>query len=90
MARRGRKTGSVSVDKLIAELSSLDARRRDIVAAIKAAIAPLGTALQSGGVLGPKKTGRRPGFKMSAAAKAKIAAAQRARWARVKKKAQDN
>ena len=31
-----------------------------------------------------KPGGRRPGFKMSAAAKAKIAKAQKARWARVK------
>lgn len=86
MVRRSRQSsGSVSIDKLIAELSSLDARRRDIVAAIKNAIAPLGAAL-GGGSSPIKKTGRRPGFKMSAAAKAKIAAAQRARWAKVKKK----
>lgn len=86
MASRTRRSGSTSVDKLIAELSRLDARRRDIVAAIKSAIAPIGATLEGGaggGVV--KKTGRRPGFKMSAAAKAKIAAAQRARWAKVKK-----
>jgi hypothetical protein len=71
---------------LIAELSSLDARRRDIVAAIKNAIAPIGSGLADAAGSGPRKTGRRPGFKMSAAAKAKIAAAQRARWAKVKKK----
>jgi hypothetical protein len=82
---RSRKSGSVSVDKLIAELSRLDARRRDIVAAIKNAIAPLGASLEGAGGLLVRRTGRRPGFKMSAAAKAKIAAAQRARWARVKK-----
>lgn len=84
MASRSRKPSSVSVDKLIAELSRIDARRREVIAAIKDAIAPLGASMEGiGGLV--KRTGRRPGFKMSAAAKAKIAAAQRARWARVKK-----
>jgi hypothetical protein len=56
------------------ELKSLDAQREKIQAAIDA----LG---------GGKKLGRPPGSgrrKMSAAAKAKIAAAQRARWAKWK------
>jgi hypothetical protein len=76
---------TVSVDKLISELASLDARRRRVVAAIHHALSALGTTLSDAGVARPR-TGRRPGFKMSAEARAKIAAAQRRRWAKVRGK----
>lgn len=45
----------------------------------------LGGMIEIKTIAPPPRTGRRPGFRMSKAAKAKIAQAQRARWARVKK-----
>lgn len=83
------KARTVSVDSLIAELSQLDARRRRVVAAIQSALSQLDASFSGAGRspdLGKWRPGRRPGFKMSAEAKAKIAAAQRRRWAKAKGK----
>jgi hypothetical protein len=74
-------------------LHQLNAERQAILADIKKAVEQLsfGSAAPMAGIsvsgrLGKGKGGRRPGFKLSAEARAKIAAAQRARWARVKSK----
>jgi hypothetical protein len=74
-------------------LHRLNAERVAVLAEIKQAVEHLsfGSAapmagLSVSGRLGKNKGGRRPGFKLSAEARAKIAAAQRARWARVKGK----
>ena len=71
----------------ISNVSSLDLRR---AIALKEQIEVLETELagilgESGGAA-PKKLGRPPGRGMSAAGRARIAAAQRARWAKVKRK----
>jgi hypothetical protein len=74
-------------------LHRLNAERHGVLAEIKKAVEQLsfGSAapmagLSVSGRLGKSKGGRRPGFKLSVEARAKIAAAQRARWARVKGK----
>jgi len=67
---------------LVNQLDALDAKRRALVAQIQAAASRLGStesaapAAATGG-----RGGRRPGFKLSAEARAKIAAAQKKRWA---------
>jgi hypothetical protein len=80
MAQRG-PSSAASIDRLLAELTEIDTRRTLLVNTIRETLTPLLGLVA--GELGERRTvGRRPGFKMSAAAKAKIAAAQRARWAR--------
>lgn len=81
MARRSR---TVSVDRLLAELSKLDARRSVIVVDIRNVLSQVGTPLGRG-VLTRPRADRWPGFTMSAEAKARISAAQRKRWATFRK-----
>jgi hypothetical protein len=87
--RRGR---TLSLDTLMAELSALDSRRKQVVASIQNAVSSI-----VGGVTSPFSLGRKRGRpagtknirtkgtrkrrKMSAAARAKISAAQKKRWA---------
>lgn len=97
MAKRGR---TASVDKLLARLKELDSERIAVMAGIKAAVghilgsdtpAPRAAKLKSPQ---PKSmpTDTAPVVKkrapMSAEARAKIAAAQRKRWAKQKKASQ--
>jgi hypothetical protein len=80
---RGRREASIV--SLVNRLDTLDAKRRDLVADIQRAAGAL-----SGGEghlpspFGKRKGGRRKGFKLSAEARAKIAAAQKKRWAKQK------
>lgn len=92
MAKRGRKPVGVSLDGLLFELGRLDARREHIVSQIRSTVASIGGMVKSAPeradharqtVTKAVKRGRR---KMSAEARAKISAAQKARWARVAKK----
>lgn len=100
MAKRGRQA---SVDKLLAKLRDLDNQRRAVMEGIKAAVAHVLEAdapvarktkrrtptlaqdgIQTSGSVVYEVRKRAP---MSAAARAKIAAAQRKRWAKQKKAA---
>jgi hypothetical protein len=88
--RRGR---GVSLDGLMAELRSLDTRRTEIVSSIQNALASV-----TGGMVSPaagrrrgrpagstnKTKGTRKRRTMSDAARAKISAAQKKRWAKHK------
>lgn len=97
MAKRGR---TASVDKLLARLKELDAERVAVMAGIKAAVghilgsdepAPRAAKAKPAQVK-PEHPAPAPAVKtrppMSAEARAKIAAAQRKRWARQKKASQ--
>ena len=92
MAKRGRRPRMVSIDSLMFELGKLEGRRREIVSQIRKAMTGIGVALRDGEAPFPlgeiarsaKKTVKK---KMSAEARAKISAAQKARWAKVAKKA---
>ena len=94
MAEPGRLRRTVSLDGLVAQLHELDKQRQSVIDQIRgtterlisgenpfrrqkrrAAAAIAGTT---------KTTGRRRRRKMSAAARAKISAAQKARWAKQK------
>lgn len=89
MAKRRR---TFSLDTLMAELSQLDSRRKQVVASIQNAVSSVLGGVPSPFSVGPKR-GRRAGSKnvapkgarkrrkMSAAARAKISAAQKKRWA---------
>lgn len=96
MAKRGRAT---SVDKLLARLKELDRERVAVMAGIKAAVGHIFTGDAPGKA--PKKAAKPPKMNppvpdapvttrapMSAEARAKIAAAQRRRWAKHRKAAQ--
>jgi hypothetical protein len=82
MATGRRETALIT---LVQQLDALDAKRRELVAQIQAAAGSLGST-EATGVSSPNKGGRRAGFKLSAEARAKIAAAQRKRWAAHKAK----
>ena len=80
---RGRRESALIT--LVNELDALDARRRKLVAAIQHAVTGLsGGSSASVSPSRRSKGGRRPGFKLSAEARAKIAAAQKKRWAKQK------
>ena len=90
--RRGR---TVSLDGLVAALSELDRQRKAITDQLRAAIgkalsdvpSPFSTGLKRGRPAGSKNValkGARKRRKMSAAARAKISAAQKKRWAKMK------
>lgn len=95
MAKRGRQ---VSLDGLVARLGALDRERADILSRLSGAVSALGgggetvpSPFQRRGPgrppgSGKEKSGRKRKFKMSAEGRAKIAAAQRARWAKVKRR----
>jgi len=88
-----KRTSSGSLTALARELSLLEGRRDILVAEIQRAVASLGGGTGTGNPgparrgpgrpkgSGKKKGGRKKGFKMSKAAKAKISAAQKKRWA---------
>ena len=91
MAKRKR---SVSLDGLVAELSTLDARRKVVVNQLTAAVRSLGGAVSGvalpfsqaarrGRPVGKQTTKRQGGRKrkMSAAARKRISEAQKKRWA---------
>jgi hypothetical protein len=84
---RGRRESALIT--LVSQLDALDTRRRKLVAEIQHAASGLSggplTSVSSGGM---SKGGRRPGFKLSAEARAKISAAQKKRWAKTKKAAE--
>jgi len=94
MAKRGR---SVSLDGLVARLSALDKERVDILRKLSGAISALGGEhvpwpFRTPGSVRPlgsgttnAKPGRKRKSKMSAAGRAAIAAAQKKRWAKIKK-----
>jgi hypothetical protein len=80
---RGRRESALI--SLVNELDALDTRRRKLVAEIQHAAGGLsGGSLASVTASRKSKGGRRPGFKLSAEARAKIAAAQKKRWAKQK------
>lgn len=100
MAKRGR---TASVDKLLARLKELDGERLAIMAGIKAAVGHILGHESQNRTETRKKTAKVKPFEapaakvkapvrkrapMSAEARAKIAAAQRRRWAKQKKAAQ--
>jgi hypothetical protein len=89
MAKRGR---SMSLDKLVSQLSALDSQRKTLVSKLRMAVAawsgdnpfPRKASTTGRSSRGRKKVAHGRGRKrrkMSAAARAKISAAQRARWA---------
>jgi hypothetical protein len=70
---------------LVAELGRLDAARQDVIRRIKAATDRLiggHSPLPAPPVVRAKTVGRRKGYKMSEETKAKMRAAQQARWAK--------
>jgi hypothetical protein len=69
---------------LVNQLDALDAKRRALVAEIQKAAGELGSGVSVPAARGGSKGGRRPGFKLSAEARAKIGAAQKRRWAKHK------
>lgn len=85
MARGKRETTLIV---LANELDALDEKRRQLITRIQAAADDLGSGAAAArswvSSKTPRKGGRRPGFKMSTEARAKIAAAQRKRWAKQK------
>ena len=93
MAKRGRPARATSLDGLVAQLSALDQQRKKVVDQIRQAT----NRLLSGENPFPWRKQGRPGAdgeaggrkrkrrKMSKEAREKIAAAQRARWARQKR-----
>lgn len=83
-----------SIDALVAEIKQLDSRRSKLVSQFRQATDkilsgenpfPFSAGRRQRGRKPGRKTGRRKGFKMSKAARAKISAAQKARWAKQKK-----
>jgi hypothetical protein len=93
MAKRARRPKG-TLAALVRKLESLDAERRAVIAGIRAATESL---LGGGGTTGGdtvrstgnrRRGGRRKGFTLSAEARAKIAAAQKRRWAAQRKKAE--
>jgi hypothetical protein len=88
MAKRGRKAASISLDALIDELNTLEARRDAIVTQVRSALSNIGERATArvnevkNTVVKAVKRGRR---KMSDEARAKISAAQKARWAKSRK-----
>jgi hypothetical protein len=93
MAKRARRPKGTLVS-LVRKLESLDAERRAVIAGIRAATESLlGGGVVTGGdtvraTAGGRQGGRRKGFTLSAEARAKIAAAQKRRWAAQRKKAE--
>lgn len=93
MAKRGRKPQGISIDSLMFELGRLEARRREIAAQIRdavSAVAEFEAPLQRRAEAMVKtvvKTMKRTRKAMSAESRAKISAAQKARWAKSKKTA---
>ena len=84
---RGRRESALVT--LVNQLDALDARRRKLVAEIQHAASGLSGGSFASVSTGVKsKGGRRPGFKLSAEARAKISAAQKKRWAKTKKAAE--
>jgi hypothetical protein len=91
MAKRGRRGRTLA--QLEQVLHKLNAQRSAVLAEIKTAVerlsfggaAPLaGLSITSRVEVPKNKGGRRPGFKLSAEARAKISAAQKRRWAKTK------
>ncbi len=97
---RKKASAGLSMDGMVDRLKALDAERHALVGQIESAITnlfggenpfPWGRGKRKPGrparaaAPAAKAQGRRPGFKMSKAARAKISAAQKARWARSKK-----
>jgi len=90
MAKRGRKP-KTGLAALVAQLEKLDDQRRALIAGIRSAAAALVSGASDSGGAGvgngqKAKGGRRKGFTLSAEARAKIAAAQKKRWAAQRKK----
>jgi hypothetical protein len=90
MATRGRKP-KTGLAALVAQLEKLDDQRRALIASIRAAADALVSGAPDSGGAGvgngrTAKGGRRKGFTLSAEARAKIAAAQKKRWAARRKK----
>jgi hypothetical protein len=87
MAKQNPKIGALAALEL--RLAAHDAQRHQIIAEIDAAVLMLrGTAPSAGTAptvstttVTAQGTGRRPGFRMSDEAKAKISASAKARWA---------
>ena len=67
---------------ILTALREEESRLEERIAAIKRAIIALNAFV--GSSMGSPRKGRKSGWKMSAAAKAKIAKAARARWAKIK------
>jgi hypothetical protein len=90
MAKRGRRARTLG--QLARLLDKLNTQRQSVISEIRAAVeqlsfgsaAPLAGIPLTSRVAGKGRGGRRKGFKMSAEARAKIAAAQKRRWARQK------
>jgi hypothetical protein len=78
---RGRR--ETTLITLVNQLDALDAKRRKLVTEIQHAAGNLQGAAAPAATR-RTKGGRRKGFKMSAEARAKIAAAQKKRWAKQK------
>jgi hypothetical protein len=84
---RGRRESALIT--LVSQLDALDTRRRKLVAEIQHAASGLSSRGSLASVsTGMSRGGRRPGFKLSAEARAKISAAQKKRWAKTKKAAE--
>lgn len=79
---RGRRENTLVT--LVNQLDALDAKRRHVVAQIQKAVANLGVGDTRRGWVSsaPPRKGRPRGSKMSAEARARISAAQKARWAK--------
>lgn len=79
---RGRREKTLVT--LVNQLDALDTKRRHVVAQIHRAVANLGVGdTRRGGIAsGAPRKGRPRGSKMSAEARARISAAQKARWAK--------
>jgi hypothetical protein len=79
---RGRR--ETTLVRLVNQLDALDAKRRQVVAHIQQAVAGLGVGDTRRGRIssGAPRKGRPHGSKMSPEARAKISAAQKARWAK--------
>ena len=105
MAKRGRRARATSLDGLVGQLQALNDQRRRVINQIRAATdrllagdGPFGRRSQRGGAAtaasasanGEIPVRRRKRRKMSAEAREKIAAAQRARWAKHRKAAGKN
>jgi hypothetical protein len=91
MAKRGRKPAG-TLEVMIKQLRKIDAERTQLVTRIRDAANSLlvGLSASSGGtdpvgIVKPLDAAPRKRKPMSAAGRAKIAAAQRARWAKQKK-----
>ena len=81
---RGRREAALVT--LVSQLDALDTKRRKLVAEIQRAANGLSVGSWASESTNRKgKGGRRPGFKLSAEARAKISAAQKKRWAKTKR-----